>query len=58
MPTFDNDCPNYQYTRVNLHQEEIDSLDIVVDESSDDKCLLTNVVVFSKLDENNTSHGV
>ena len=31
----DNDCPNYHYMRVNLHQEEIDSLDIVVDESSD-----------------------
>ena len=29
--------------------EEKDSLDIVVDESSDDKCLMTNVVVFSKL---------
>ena len=40
----DNDCPNYHYTRVNLHQEEIDSLDIVVDESSDDNCLMTNVV--------------
>ena len=39
----DNDCPNYHYTRVNLHQEEIDSLDIVVDESSDDNCLMTNV---------------
>ena len=51
----DNDCPNYHYTRVNLHQEEIDSLDIVVDESSDDNCLMTNVVVYSKLDENNTS---
>ena len=32
----DNDCPNYHYTRVNLHQEEIDSLDNVIDESSDD----------------------
>ena len=32
----DSDCPNYHYTRVNLHQEEIDSLDIVVNESSDD----------------------
>ena len=42
----DNDCPNYHYTRVNLHQEEIDSLDIVVDESSDDNCLMTNVVVY------------
>ena len=48
------DCPNYHYTRVNLHQEEIDSLDIVVDESSDDNCLMTNVVVYSKLDE--TTH--
>ena len=38
----DNDCPNYHYTRVNLHQEEIDSLDIV----------------YSKLDENNTPHFV
>ena len=54
----DNDCPNYHYTRVNLHQEEIDSLDIVVDESSDDNCLMTNVVVYSKLDENNTPHYV
>ena len=54
----DNDCPNYHYTRVNLHQEEIDSLDIVVDESSDDNCLMTNVVVYSKLDENNTPHCV
>ena len=53
----DNDCPNYHYTRVNLHQEEIDSLDIVVDESSDDNCLMTNVV-YSKLDENNTPHCV
>ena len=50
----DSDCPNYHYTRVNLHQEEIDSLDIVVDESSDDNCLMTNVVVYSKLDENKT----
>ena len=54
----DNDCPNYHYTRVNLHEEEIDSLDIVVDESSDDNCLMTNVVVYSKLDENNTPHCV
>ena len=54
----DNDCPNYHYTRVNLHQEEIDSLDIVVDESSDDNCFMTNVVVYSKLDENNTPHCV
>ena len=54
----DNDCPNYHYTRVNLHQEEIDSLDIVVDESSDDNCLMTNVVVYSKLDKNNTPHCV
>ena len=54
----DSDCPNYHYTRVNLHQEEIDSLDIVVDESSDDNCLMTNVVVYSKLDENNTPHCV
>ena len=54
----DNDCPNYHYTRVNLHQEEIDSLDIVVDESSVDNCLMTNVVVYSKLDENNTPHCV
>ena len=54
----DNDCPNYHYTRVNLHQEEIDSLDIVVDESSDDNCLMTNVVVYSKLDENNAPHCV
>ena len=54
----DNDCPNYHYTRVNLHQEEIDSLDIVVDESSDDNSLMTNVVVYSKLDENNTPHCV
>ena len=23
----DNDCPNYHHTRVNLHQDEIDSLD-------------------------------
>ena len=53
----DNDCPNYHYTRVNLHQEEIDSLDIVVDESPDDNCLMTNVVVYSKL-ENNTPHCV
>ena len=51
------DC-NYHYTRVNLHQEEIDSLDIVVDESSDDNCLMTNVVVYSKLDENNTPHCI
>ena len=57
-PTFDNDCPNYHYMRVNLHQEEIDSLDIVVDESSDDNCIMTNVVVYSKLDENNTPHCV
>ena len=54
----DNDCPNYHYTIVNLHQEEIDSLDIVVDESSDDNCLMSNVVVYSKLDENNTPHCV
>ena len=53
----DNDCPNYHYTSVNLHQEEIDSLDIVVDESSDN-CLMTNVVVYSKLDKNNTPHCV
>ena len=53
-----NDCPNYLYTRVNLHQEEIDSLDFVVDESSDDNCIMTNVVVYSKLDENNTPHCV
>ena len=45
----DNDCFNYHYTRVNLHQEEIDSLDIVVDESSDDNCSMTNVVVYSNL---------
>ena len=52
----DNDYPNYHYTRVNLHEEEIDSLDIVVDKSFDDNCLMTNVVVHSKLDENNTPH--
>ena len=53
----DNDCPNYHYARVKLHQEEIDSLDIVV-ESSDDNFLMTNVVLYSKLDENNTPHCV
>ena len=42
----------------NLHQEEIDSLDFVVDESSDDNCLMANVVVYSKLDNNNTPHRV
>ena len=45
----DNGCPNYHYTRVNLHQEEIDYLDIVVDESSDNNCSMTNVVVYSNL---------
>ena len=54
----DNDCPNYHHTRVNLHQDEIDSLDTVVDESSDDDCLMTNVAVYSKLNENNTPHCV
>ena len=54
----DNDCPNYHYLRVNLHQEEIESLDIVVDQSSHDNCFMTNVVVYSKLDENNTPHCV
>ena len=34
----------------------MDSLDIVVDESSDN-CLMTNVV-YSKLDKNNTPHCV
>ena len=58
MEDHDNDSPNYHYTRVNLHQEEIDSLDIVVDASSDDNCLMTNVAVYSKLDENNTPHCV
>ena len=45
----DNNCPNYHYTRVNSHQEVIDSLDIVVDESSDDNCLMTNVVVYCRI---------
>ena len=53
----DNDCPHYHYTRVNLYQEETDALDNVAD-SSDDNCLMTNVVVYSKLHDNNTPHCV